>query len=243
MLFDKVFINPNWKGQDDFPSCIEWKTEVNGWLKFIKSKGQLIRYIPRLNANKTQRDEALSEILSAYILETKLNYKITDWERKTVNDKDVDFIIEYNKDDIHCEVKSPGWESELTQKEQLSGRTKQPKYKHAEVRSIAPWQNIRYTIQKSYEKFLPNCMNMSVINPDLFGELLEIPSNKNIEIALYENSNTYGGEKGYFETHDYENVGGLLIVECILYSVSKDFTYRYKFFPNEKAMKPFYIKT
>ena len=64
MLFDIVFSNPDWADQDDFPSSVEWKTEIDKWLEFIDNKGELDRYVSRLNSTKTQRDETLAEIVS-----------------------------------------------------------------------------------------------------------------------------------------------------------------------------------
>ena len=128
MLFDKVFNNPKWKGQDTFPSCKEWKLEINKRLEFIKRKNELDRFLARLNSTKTQRDEALAEILAAYVLEQKLNYKIIEWEKPTIDGKNVDFLILVGSEKIYCEVKSPGWEAELNQKERMSGRKFKPKY-------------------------------------------------------------------------------------------------------------------
>jgi len=108
MLFDKVFVNPKWRGKDSFPSCMEFKVEINKWIEFIKCKNQLERYIPRINDSAAKRDEALAEICSAYVVEEVLKYPIIDWEVETVSNKNVDFIIESNNKKYFCEVKSPG---------------------------------------------------------------------------------------------------------------------------------------
>jgi hypothetical protein len=236
-LFDTVFNKIKWDRNDDFPSCDEWEIEINNWLLFIQSKNQLKRYIQRLNASKTQRDETLAEISSAYVMEVKLKYPVVDWERKTIEGKDVDFVIHNDSDEIYCEVKSPGWESELEQKERLSGRKNLSKYINAEVRSIAPWWAIRYAIKKSYPKFLPNCKNLLIIKDDLFINILDAPTN--IDIALFEDSGIYNGEKGYFSNNDFENIGGILIWNCRL--TNSKVEYRYKFIVNKNSKKPFSI--
>lgn len=240
MLFDTVFNNPKWQRQDDFPSSDEWKSEIEKWLQFIQSKKQLARYLTRLNiAQKTKRDEALAEISSAYIMEVKLKFPVVDWERKTINDKDVDFIIRDDSSDIYCEVKSPGWESELEQQERLNGRKDLPKYINAEVHPIAPWQAIRHALCKSYPKFLPNCKNLAIIKDDLFVNILDTPLN--IDIALFEDSGIYNGEKGYFSNKDFENIGGLLIWDCRL--INSRIEYRSKFVPNKNSILSFSIGT
>ena len=159
MMFDVIFngsIKPKWYGQDDFPSCDEWKKEIDKWLLFIQSKGQLERYIPRLiKGSKAMRDEALAEMSSAYVLEVIYKYPVIQWEAKTANRRDIDFVIKKDTNEICCEVKSPGWEMELEQNERLEGRKDLPKYINAETRSIAPWQAIRHALRKAYPKFLP----------------------------------------------------------------------------------------
>lgn len=239
-MFDVIFKDSKAHGKDDFPSCNEWKHEIEKWLQFIQSKDQLNRYSPRLNASqKTQRDEALAEISSAYIMEIKLKYPVVDWERKTIKDKDVDFVIRNGSNEIYCEVKSPGWESELKQQERLNGRKDLPKYINAEGRSIAPWQNIRYALKKSYPKFLPNCKNLVIIKDDLFVNILDTPLN--IDIALFENSGSYNGEKGYFSNDGFENIGGVLFWDYRL--IDSRIEYRCKFISNKNARMSFSIGT
>ncbi|MHB8276456.1 MAG: hypothetical protein ACYDIA_02225 [Candidatus Humimicrobiaceae bacterium] len=245
MLFDSVFNNPTWKGKDDFPAFLEWKLEINKRLEFIKNKNELNRFLKRLNATKTQRDEALSEILAAYILEEKLNYKIIEWERNTIGKRDVDFVIMADFQEIYCEVKSPGWEAELNQTEKTSGRKLQPKYINAEVRSLGPWENIQYSIIKAYPKFLTDKNNMVIMCHDLFLGLLEDDLNTNI--ALYSKDNRYNSiikkeQKGCFSNNTFENIGGLLIIEDNLYSGNKEVTYKYKFFPNNYSLNRISLK-
>lgn len=250
MLFDNIFKNPSWQGKDSFPSCVEWENEINSWLEFIKTKNQLNRFIPRLNATKTQRDEALAEIRAAYVVETKMNYHITDWERQTIGGRDVDLVILNNSKEIYCEIKSPGWESELNHKEIEFGRTKLPKYIHAEARSVGPWQSIQYSISKAYNKFLPNTKNLVIICPDLFNPdlLNEISCDLNIRNALYNpycqyNTLTKKDENGYFLDKTYEKVGGLLIIEANFFCKDNGITYKYEFFKNSNSKNPFFLKT
>jgi len=110
MLFYKIL------GNSDIIND-NWKKEINKWLVFIRNKGELKRFIPRLTKmNNSKRDEALAEISSAYLLENELNFVVIGWEVPTKNNKNVDFVIEEKVNEIFCEVKSPGWEGELSKK-------------------------------------------------------------------------------------------------------------------------------
>ena len=239
-LFDAIFNNSKRNGKDDFPTSNMWKSEINKWLLFIQSKNQLDRYRPRLiNVSKPKRDESLAEICAAYTIEKNLGYPIISWEEKTVNGKDVDFIILDNTKKIYCEVKSPGWESELEQKERLNERKKLPKHINGEVRSIAPWEAIRHTIKKSYEKFLPNCTNLVIMKDDLFVNVIDNPGNI-VDIALFEEHGAYCNEKGYFASKDFENVGGILCLHCKLRAKIE---YGYKFIANPNAINSLHVKT
>lgn len=238
MLFDTVFNKSKWQGKDDFPSSLEWKNEINDWLIFIQNKGQLTRYLPRLNDSKTRRDEALAEIFSAYAMETLLEYPVIDWERKTISDRDVDFVIKDDGTDVYCEVKSPGWESELEQKERLSGRKDLPKHINADVRFVASWKAIRYAIKKSYDKFLSDHKNLLIIKDDLFLSPFDIKVA--IDIALFEDVGIYDHEKGSFVNNQYENIGGILFLNCIN---TGEIEYQLEFHANNNAKAPFSINT
>ena len=246
MLFDSVFNKAKWRGKDYFPSCPEWKEEVNKWLEFIESKNRLKRYKSRLNSSRLkERDGTLGEIRAAYTMEIKLKYPVIRCEEKTVGNYNVDFVILSGDNDIYCEVKTPIWESELTQKERLGGRKDKPKYIDAEARWVATWKNIRYAIEKSRPKFLPNCKNLVILTPDLIVNP-SVNSNTGIDpdvyTALYEDEKVYN-EKGYFKNKDYENIGGILILICELPSFTSRIEYRHGFFANENAKNPFSIQT
>lgn len=170
MLFDKILGNSNIINDS-------WKKEIDKWLVFIKNKGELKRFIPRLTKmNNSKRDEALAEISSAYLLENELNFVVIGWEIPTKNNKNVDFVIEEKVNKIFCEVKSPGWEGELSKKEIIEGRKDQRKYIPSECRFFGHWKNIRYAIKKAYPKFLSNCKNLVIIQDDLWVNILDFPT-------------------------------------------------------------------
>jgi len=231
MLFDEIL------GNSDIIND-NWKKEISKWLIFIKNKGELKRFIPRLTKmNNSKRDEALAEISSAYLLENELNFVVIGWEVPTKNNKNVDFVIKEKSNEIFCEVKSPGWEGELSKKEMVGSRKNQPKYKNLEVRWFGHWKNIGYAIKKAYPKFLSNCKNLVIINDDLFVGILDFPTDTAIKIGLFNNSIAYGATKGVFINRDYENIGGVLFIN--INPTSRKKIYKYKFFANPNALKPY----
>jgi hypothetical protein len=234
MLFDKILGNSDIKN-------VSWKNEIEKWLLYINNKGELNRFLPRLTKMDSRKiNEVLAEISSAYLLEIILNLKVTGWEVPTSSDKNVDFTIDLNSEEVYCEVKSPSWQSELSKKEKLGIRKAQGKYKKNEVRFFGHWENIRYAIKKAYPKFLSHCKNLVIIKDDLWVNILDFPTEIPINIALYEETGQYNSEKGYFANSDYENVGGILFIDINPTNSKK---YKIKFFPNENSKIPFIIPT
>jgi len=231
MLFDEILGNSHIKND-------LLKNEIKKWLVFIKNKGELKRFLPRLTKmNNRKINEALAEISSAYLLESILNLKVTGWEVPTIRDQNVDFTITLYSKEVYCEVKSPSWQSELSDKEKLGIRKAQGKYKRNEVRFFGHWRNIRYAIKKAYPKFLSNCYNLVIIQDDLIVPILDFPTDTQIEIALFEDQAMYDNEKGVFIGSDYENVGGVFFID-INPSNQKNI-YKYKYIGNPNALKKY----
>ncbi len=231
MLFDKILGNSDIKNDS-------WKNEIEKWLLYINNKGELDRFLPRLTKmNSRKINEALAEISSAYLLESILNLKVTGWEVPTNSDKNVDFTIDLNSEEVYCEVKSPSWQSELSKKEKLGIRKAQGKYIKNEVRFFGHWKNINYAIKKAYPKFLNNCKNLVIINDNLWLNILDFPTDIQIKIALFNNGIGYGGIKGVFISRDYENVGGVLFIN--INPSSKESIFKYKFVGNPNALNPY----
>lgn len=231
MLFDEILGNSNIKN-------VSWKNEIQKWLLYIKNKGELDRFIPRLTKMDSRKiNEVLAEISSAYLLENILNFKVTGWEVSTNEDKNVDFTIDLNSEEVYCEVKCPTWPSELSKKEKLGSRKDQPKYKNLEVRWFNHSKNIGYAIRKAYPKFLSNCKNLVIVNDNLFVGILDFPNDAPIKIALFNDSAAYDGLKGNFINKDYENVGGVLFIN--INPSSKGSIFKYKFVGNPNALNPY----
>ena len=231
MLFDQIL------GKSNIKNYL-WKNEINKWLLFVKDKGELERFIPRLTKmDDIKRGEVLAEISSAYVIEKILNYTIVRWEELTKNGKNVDFVLNAKSEEIYCEVKSPSWQSELSKEEKIGVRKTQPKYKNHEVRTFAHWKNIRYAIKKAYPKFLSNCKNLVIISDNLFVGILDFPTDSAIDIALFDDKKVYNDEKGVFVDYDYEKIGGILFIN--INPGSKRGIYKCKFIANPNALKKY----
>lgn len=221
-LFEQVFAGSWWSKQMNFPPCDEWKGEIEKHLRFMRDKGWLAKIKPHLQSR--QYDSFLSEIFAAYFIENDLGFEVTRWNPQTTEQgHDVEFCIKDGTcSEIFCEVKSPGWQGQLTQEEMRSGRAKQPKYLVShDARYVAPYKNIRKTIDKSYKKFLSDRQNLLIITDNLLDPLSirpqfnselgrEIPWN--IYIALYNSDDDLYAGKGCFHTKTYENLGGTLFL-------------------------------
>jgi len=219
-LFDEVFAGSWWCKQRDFPPCDEWKGEIEKHLRFVRDKGWLRSIKCQLQSRNY--DSFLSEIFAAYFIENTLRFEVTGWNPKMKQGRDVEFVINDRAcGQIFCEVKSPGWQGQLTKAEIQTGRAKRAKYsKVGEERYVAPYQHIRQTIRKAYAKFAKSKQNLLVVTDNLFqpmpmDKLVTCGPNKmpmNICWALYNtNKELYGG-LGCFKTKDYENLGGILFL-------------------------------
>lgn len=220
-LFVKVFADSWWSEQKHFPPCDEWKANIEKHLQFMQDKGWLTSIKQKLKSRTYE--SFLSEIFAAYFVEKNLGFEVTTWNPKTKDGRDVEFCIKDKADsDIFCEVKSPGWQGQLTNEEIQSGRAKQPKYStFGESRGTVPYMKIRKTLDKSYKKFISNKQNLLIITDNLFQPLSIKPwSNfelgrkipQNIYIALYNTKPDLYCGKGYFITKDYENLSGILFL-------------------------------
>ena len=202
-----ILTQARWRGQDAFPAWQEFAGEFERLLTYADGTGQFQRFRPRLTATKTQRDETLQEIRVAYFFDL-CKFPITSWEPLGHGIKAGEFCIRTSPSDhVFIEVKSPGWEGELSPAERAAGRAKREKYINGEARAYAPWERIRFTIQKAYPKFSPTQPNLLVIADDFFVSLEH--STFPMQIALFEKSRAYRDEQGYFVTNSFEKLGGV----------------------------------
>ena len=117
-LLARISKESRWLEKDLFPSQIRKKDIIN-WLEYIHIKDQFERFLPRLRDVPAKRDEALAEIYAAYFIEKCAGYPVTTWDPPGNNGKLGEFSFIFEGMEIFCEVKSPGWEREIVESEEL----------------------------------------------------------------------------------------------------------------------------
>src|SRR5262245_59335252 len=223
-LTSTVLDRARWRGQDEFPSSQEWADEVERIFSFADARGQFTRpYLSRLIASTSQRDSALEELRVAFFFERN-SFRITEWGPRGGRGE---FMVSGPSAirEIFVEVKSPGWESELTRQELDAGRKALPKYINGEARWFDPINSIRLVIKKAYPKFRPDQSNLLVIADDLFVSL-QYGTDRSAKAALYERD-------GYFSDNAYENLEGVGIFWTV--NNDREVWYRLRLYLNPNA--------
>jgi hypothetical protein len=192
-----------WVSEDWFPSSQLWADEIERVLSFSGAEGVFDRYLGDLTASRNQRDSALAELRVAFCLDRN-QFRIVEWKPVGLPPKEGEFLIQGPSGrQIFVEVKSPGWQGELSDAERTAGRTRQPKYINGEGRAIAPWERLQFAVNKAYEKLLPTQPNLLVVADDLFVGL-QRGTDIHANLALYASSHN-----GHFINQSFEKLGGL----------------------------------
>jgi hypothetical protein len=195
-----------WK--DVYPAWQVYADECEQLLQFLEQSGQLERFWARLAAKKQQRDEALNEIRVAFLLH-QMGYPITSWEPTDSPPNTVEFAVCLTSGTtVYVEVKSPGWESELTSEEQLAGRVHLDKYQDGEGRAAGPIPVIRKTVEKARPKFSGRKPSIIFITDDCFVALGNWGWGP-LTMALTGSSLGWG--KGLFHRPEYNTIGGVCL--------------------------------
>lgn len=204
-LLSKMAQASRWLGRDQFPSEIR-AHEVEKWLEYIKGKNQLERFLPRLKDAPDKRDETLAEIYAAYFIEKCAGYPITTWEPSGNNGKLGEFSFTFEGNEIFCEVKSPGWEREIVDREgPNSPRLNLPKYIPREGGSFDNSDYVCDTILKAYPKFPINKPTLLILVDDFKVSLSDDPID--MWKALYKPN------VGCFATSKYCNLGAVAVLD------------------------------
>ena len=191
---------------DQYPAWQVYADECERLLQFLQTHNQLDRFWPRLVAKRQQRDEALNEIRVAWFFQS-LGYPIADWEPTDAPGFKVEFSANTGpRQKAFVEVKSPGWESELTDAERRGGRTQQPKYIDMEARAAGPIQLIQRSVEKAGPKFTGKSPSLIMISDDCFVNLGDWGWGP-LQMALTQNSIAWG--EGLFRQSKYNNVGAV----------------------------------
>jgi hypothetical protein len=199
------------KWSDPYPAWQGYAEECEALLEFIADRNELNRFWPRLCSRKQQRDEALNEIRVAYLLNS-IGYPVSEWEPVDAPPRNVEFSVALGSEGSAIalvEVKSPGWEAELTEQERKAGRTTQDKYLDMEVRPATPVGVIRQTVQKARPKFTGSFPSLIVIADDCFVSLGNWGRGP-LQLALVTRTIGYG--EGLFNNVAYSAIGGVALL-------------------------------
>lgn len=217
-LLHRISQYAEWITEDEFPASKEWADEHDDWLRFVDGKGELNRFLPRLQKSAYQRDRTLAEIGVGYFLEVKCSLPILDWEPLGAAGKKGEYIVRWSGGKIFVEVKTGGWQKDIKDAEGTNSlRLSQPKYIQGEARSVGPWTVIRNAVSNAYPKFPDTMPTLLIIKDDYFIKLDKF----NADLALYcpavgKHTGGYLAENGCFVDHRYERLGGVGILNVNL---------------------------
>ncbi len=231
----RKLISPD-KWTDGYPGPDAYIKELDVLLQFAdETPGCLARSRPNIEARNIKRDEALNELRLAYLLHY-IGFPITGWDPPGLGNMVGEFLLDSaEKTHIFVEIKSPGWESELSPAEIKAGRTKLPKYIGLEGGAVGNWQVVHRCISssKTYPKFTNNQSNLLIISDDLKLSLFD--SLFQVEGALYAPKAQYGVD-GFFTTNQYENIGGLGIFYAVSTGSRDGLEYKFIVYENPCAL-------
>ena len=245
LLSQRLLREARWVGQDGYPTSPQYSVELEGLLGFLQAHNRLGSFWPRLTAPRPQeRDDALQEIRVARFFTTN-GFPVAEWEPPGNGNLIGEFSVQaLPSPPVFVEVKSPGWEGQLSQAQRDAGRAKQEKYQDLEGGPDDPWRGIRMSVKKAYPKFCSTQPNLLVIADDRFVSLATW-GRLGAEQALFIKSTILDGEAGYFATTEFENLGGVALfkqeIELDLVPEFSEKPLRYEFllYPTRRhAQKP-----
>lgn len=220
---------------DQYPAFAACAKELDELLRFADEQGCLSAFVPKLESRNGQRDDALMELRVAYLLHHS-QFPIVQWEPPGLNGRVGEYLIRTpEQQNVFVEVKSPGWEGQLSDEKRRAGRARQPKYVQLEGGAFGNWQPLQNCIasEKTYPKFAPTQPNLLIVADDLHVDLLETLDH--VEIALYADHTMYG-EMGYFTSARFENLGGVGVFRAFSEARSKGVEYEFQLFDNPFAL-------
>lgn len=202
-LTSHVMDGAAWRDTNAYPSSQEWADEAERLFNFAVSQDQFGRFLPNLRGRWTQFESAQAELRVTFFLHRN-GFRIVEWEPLGAGECKGEFTIKGPSSlPVFTEVKSPGWEGELTPEELKAGRQHRPKDLYCEVRSAASWERAQFEVRKAYKKLDPRNRNLLILADDLFISLRH-GTDLSANYALY--SRRTGG---CFADSSYENLGGV----------------------------------
>jgi hypothetical protein len=231
----RKLISPD-KWSDGYPGPEAYVKELDILLKFADEKSACLqRFRPNIEARDKQRNKALSELRLAYLLEN-MGFPITAWDRPGAGNKIGEFLLDSpEKISIFTEIKSPGWESELSKEQIAAGRADQPKYIGLQGGAVGNWRPVHRCIaaDNCYPKFTNNQPSLLIVCDDLMLPLHE--SLHHVEGAVYGTKAQFE-EDGYFTTNRFENIGGLGVFYPVSTGARDGLEYRLIVYENHCAL-------
>jgi len=230
-LLSSAMDGARWRGQNAFPSFQVFSDEVERVFAFAVAHGQFANYLPRLRGRWNQFDSALAELRVAFYLDRN-GFRVTGWEpagARGVKGEGEFMVTGPSGISTFVEVKSPGWEGELSEEEIVGGRKNQPKHLYCEARAVGPWERVQFEVEKAYKKFIPTNANLLVIVDDLFVSL-EYGTDLQMGTALYERRHN-----GCFADSKYQNLGA--VGAFWLANNGREIWYDMKLYVNANALK------
>jgi hypothetical protein len=202
-LVSDIYARAPWAG-DGYPAWQKFADEFERLLQFAENNGVLPMYTKELCARAAQRDSAIEELRVAMLI-ADAGFSIGTWRPAGLGTREGEFLVRTRAGEtVFVEVKSPGWEGQISANDRAAGRLKQPKYRDTEAFWVNNGPPLAYAVEKAYPKFAPSSANLLVISDDLhfplgFGTSLWVVQ------ALY-------SDGGKFVDTRYENLGGIGIV-------------------------------
>lgn len=210
-------------GHDKYPAFQEWADELEQLLEFAVSQNQFERFGNPISKGRAhQRDEAVVELRSAFIF-SRNGFPVIAWEPPGAGQSKGEYSLSADGQSVFVEVKSPGWEAELSPEEIKAGRTKEPKYVQGDGRAVAPWLQTRECVKRAYHKFSDDKPNLLLIADDFHVSLAD--DLDQVKIGLFETNPVFGGEAGYFTNAAYERLGGVGLFSAHLMSDKRPVEY------------------
>jgi hypothetical protein len=219
-------------GKGEYPAFQEWADELERLLAFAVTQAQFARFETRLSRGRAhERDEALQELRTAFFLSHN-GFPILKWEPPGLPPTFGEYTLGAEGQNVFVEVKSPGWEAELSADEIKAGRAKRPKWVDGDGRAVAPWLQARQCVARAYRKFTDTQPNLLVIADDFHVPLTN--ESDQLAIALFERNTVFNGEPGYFTGSAYERLGGVAVFSATL--ARSDVEYAFRLFENPCAV-------
>jgi hypothetical protein len=214
---------------------VAYSRELDALVDWASANGCLSRFQSRLESKNTQRDEALAELRPAYLLDS-VGFPIMGWDPPGANGKKGEYLLTTpEKTAVFVELKSPGWESELTPAQRATGRQHRPKYDRMGGGAVGNFQAVHQCIARrnTYPKFTATQANLLIIADDLNVSLHDTLFQ--VEGALYGAKWQYG-EDGYFTTNRFANLGGLGVFNAFSTVPSRGIEYQFVIYENPHAL-------